>query len=82
MLQCLAGLSYHNPHKVYLAPSDFHLFWPKKDGLRVQHFPDDTVIAAVRKWVASTGADFYDRSMGTLGHRWRKCITSGGNYVD
>jgi hypothetical protein len=29
-----------------------------KEGLRGKHFPDnDAVIAAARKWVASTGAD-------------------------
>jgi hypothetical protein len=37
-----------------------------KDGLCGQHFPDDTIIAAVRKWVASTGADFYKHSMQAL----------------
>jgi hypothetical protein len=34
-----------------------------KDGLR-GHFPDnDAVIAAVRKWLASDGADFYERGI-------------------
>jgi hypothetical protein len=32
-----------------------------KDGLREQHFEDnDAVFAAVRKWLASAGADFYE----------------------
>jgi hypothetical protein len=52
-----------------------------KNGLRGQHFPDDAVIAAVRKWVTSTGADFYERSMQALVHRWRKCIANCGDYV-
>jgi hypothetical protein len=33
-----------------------------KDGLSGQHSPVDAVIAAVRKWVASTGADIQERS--------------------
>jgi hypothetical protein len=35
-----------------------------KDGLGRQHIPgNDAVIAAVRKWVASGGANFYKTSM-------------------
>jgi hypothetical protein len=50
-----------------LAPYDFHLLGLVKDGLRSQHFPDnDAVIAGVRKWVASAGADFYECSMQAL----------------
>jgi hypothetical protein len=34
------------------------------------HFPDNVaIIAAVRKWVASGGADFYERSMQSLAHK-------------
>jgi histone-lysine N-methyltransferase SETMAR len=73
----------HPPYSPNLAPSDFHLFGPMKDGLRAQYFPDnDTVIAAVREWVASTGADFYERSMQALVLRQRKCIANGGDYVE
>jgi hypothetical protein len=54
-----------------------------KDGLRGKYFPDkDVVIAAVRKWVSSTGADFYDRSVQFPVHRWRKCIASDGDYLE
>jgi hypothetical protein len=41
-----------------------------KNGLCGQHFPYDTIIAAVRKWVASSGADFMseaDRLLFTAG---------------
>jgi hypothetical protein len=49
-----------------------------KDGLRGQHFADnDAVIAAVRKWLASAGADFYKHSIQALVHRWQKCIMNG-----
>jgi hypothetical protein len=63
--------------------SDFHLFEPMKDGLRGQYFPDnDAVSAAVRKWVNSAGADFYEGRMQALVHRWRKCIACAGDYVE
>ncbi|PNF17980.1 hypothetical protein B7P43_G17450 [Cryptotermes secundus] len=73
----------HPPYSPNLAPSDFHLFGPMKDGLRGQHFPDnDAVIVAVRKWLASAGADFNGRGIQALVHRWQKCITNGGDYVE
>ena len=54
-----------------------------KDGLRGQHFPsNDTVIAAVKQWVTSADTDFYECGMQALVRRWRKCISSGGNYVE
>jgi hypothetical protein len=63
-------------------PSDFPLFGLKKNGQRGQHFPDnDAVTAAVIKWVTSIGADFFERSMQSLVHRWRKCIAKGGDFV-
>jgi hypothetical protein len=70
------------PYSQHLAPSDSLLFGPVKDGLRGQHFLDYAVIAAVSKWVASAGADFYERSIQAPVHRWRKCILSGGDYVE
>jgi hypothetical protein len=74
------------PHPLYspdLAPSDFHLFRPIKDGLRGQHFPsNNAVIQAVKQWATSTGADFYECGMQALVHRWRKCIANRGDYVE
>jgi hypothetical protein len=53
-----------------------------KDGLCGHHFPEDNaVITAVRKWVVSAGTDFYKRSTRALVHHWRKCMASGGDYV-
>lgn len=73
----------HPPYSPDLAPSDFHLFGPLKDGLRGQHFPDDdAVITAVKQWLRSAGADFYERGIQALVHRWKKCIASGGDYVE
>jgi hypothetical protein len=53
-----------------------------KDGLRGQHFPSyDTVVRAVKQWATSAGADFYERGMQALVHRWLKCIASGSDYM-
>jgi len=70
----------HPPYSLDLAPSDFHLFRPMKDGLPGQHFLSDTIVRAVKQWATSVGADFYECSMQALVHRWRKCIANGGEY--
>jgi hypothetical protein len=36
----------------------------------------------VTKSVASTGADFYKRSMQAFVDCWWKCIANGGDYVE
>ena len=73
----------HPPYSPDLAPSDFHLFGLMKDGLCGQHFPSyDAVVQAVKQWATSAGADFYERGMQALVHRWRKCIANGGDYVE
>ena len=54
-----------------------------KDGLRGQQFPSNgVVIRAVKQRIISTGAEFYERGMQALVHRWRKCIANGGDYVE
>jgi len=45
--------------------SDFYLFRLIEDGL---HGQNDAVIAAVKQWVMSIGADFYEHSMKALVH--------------
>jgi hypothetical protein len=45
-------------------------------GLRRQHFPDNnTIITAVRKWIASTGAEFYELEK-MHSQWWRLCGTT------
>ena len=57
-------------HPLYspdLVSSDFHLFGLMKDGLHWQHFlSSDAVVAAVKQWITSTGADFYERGIQAL----------------
>ena len=70
----IANLSWtvlpHPPYSPDLAPSDFHLLGPMKDGLCWQHFPsNDTIIASVEQWVTYAGADFYKSGVQALVHR-------------
>lgn len=67
----------HPPYSPDFVPSDFHLFGPMKDGLRVHFLDKDSSISAARKWVASSDADFCACSV----HRWRKCISSGATII-
>jgi histone-lysine N-methyltransferase SETMAR len=81
--ECSWTVLSHPPYSLDLAPSDFDLFGPMKDGLCGQHFPgSDAVITAVRKWVASAGADFYEHSLQALVQCWQKCVASGDDYVE
>jgi hypothetical protein len=44
-----------------LAPSDFLLCWPMKDGLRGQYFPDnDAVMAGVQHAYIANGGDYVE----------------------
>jgi len=52
-------------------PSDLHLFGLMRDELQGRHFPsNNAVIAAMKQWVISTGAEFYKHSMQALVHCW------------
>ena len=52
-----------------------------KIGLCGYHFPiDDIIIAAMKVWVNSIGADFYEHGIQALVHRWWKCIASSGDW--
>ena len=73
----------HPPYSPDLAPSDFHLFGPMKDGLCGKHCSSyDAIIQAVKQWATFAGADFYERGTQALVHCWQKCITNGGDYVE
>ena len=72
--------SYHTHHIIWKS-SDFHLFGPMKGGLHGQHFPrNNAIIAAVKQWVTSIGADFYEHGMQALVHHWWKCRANGGDF--
>ena len=64
------------PHPAYspdLAPSDF----------RGLHFrSEEEVMMAVQEWVNGKDPDFFSSGLMALEHRWSKCITLEGNYIE
>ena len=51
-----------------------------KVGLDEQHFPsNNTILAAMKQWITSVGADFYKHIMQALVCCWQKCIANGGD---
>ena len=74
------------PHPAYspdLAPSGFFLFPNLKKDIRGLHFrSDEEVVTAVEEWVNGKDPDFFSSGPMALEHRWSKCITLEGNYVE
>ena len=74
------------PHPAYstdLAPSDFLLFPNLKKDIRGRHFrSDEEVVTAVEEWVDGKDPDIFSSGLMALEHRWSKCITLEGNYIE
>jgi histone-lysine N-methyltransferase SETMAR len=71
------------PYNPDLAPSDFHLFLSLKKFLGGQRFlNDDDVKEAVKKWLSSQAAMFYEEGIRKLVLRYDKCFNNGGTYVE
>ena len=74
------------PHPAYLAnlaPKDFFLFPNLKNDIRGLHFrSDEEVVTAVEEWANRKDPDFFSSGLMTLEHRWSKCITLEGNYIE
>ena len=74
------------PHPSYspdLAPSDFFLFPNLKKDIRGRHFQsDEEVVTAVEEWVDGKDPDFFSSGLMALEHRWSKCVTLEGNYIE
>ena len=74
------------PHPAYspdLAPSDFFLFPNLKKDIRGLHFwSDEEVVTAVEEWVNGKDPDFFSSGLMAPEHRWSKCITLEGNYIE
>ena len=64
------------------APSDFFLFQNLKKDIRGLHFQSDEEVTAVEEWVNGKDLDFFSSWLMTLEHRWSKCITLEGNYIE
>ena len=66
-----------------LAPSDFFLFPNLKKDIRGLHFrSDEEVVTATEEWVNGKDPDFFSSRLMALEHRWSKCITLEGNYIE
>ena len=73
----------HPPYSPDLAPSDYHLFGPLKEGVRGQHFTSDQEVKhAVRNWLKMQPADFYKAGIVSLVHRWTVGIEKCGDYIE
>ena len=74
------------PHPAYspdLAPSDFFLFPNLKTDIRGLHFrSDEEVVTAVEEWVNAKDPDIFSSGLMALEHRWSKCTTLEGNYIE
>ena len=74
------------PHPAYspdLASSDLFLFPNLKKDIGGLHFrSDEEVVMAVEEWVSGKDPDFHSSGLMALEHRWSKCITLEGNYVE
>ena len=74
------------PHPAYspdLAPSDFFLFSNLKKDICWLHFQsDEEVVRAAEDWVNGKDPDFFSSGLMALEHRWSKCITLEGKYIE
>ena len=74
------------PYPAYLpdlAPSDFFLFPNLKKDIPGFHFRSvEEVVTAVEEWVSGKDPDFFSSGLMALEHRWSKCITLEGNYIE
>ena len=72
----------HPPYLPELAPSDFHLFWPLKDSLRVENFrQDEEVGEAERDRLAQQPKDLY-RGIYIWGEGWKRSVECDGDRID
>jgi histone-lysine N-methyltransferase SETMAR len=73
----------HPPHSSYLAPSDFCLFPKLKLFLAGQRFSSNQqTIAAVEGYFTDLTKNHYRDEIMALEHRWNKCISLKGDYVE
>ena len=73
----------HPPYSPDLAPSDYQLFPNMKTWLATQRFYDDADLqAGVNELLKSQAATFYDDGINKIMHRYDKCLTLNGDYVE
>jgi len=73
----------HSPYSPDLAPSDFNLFPKLKLFLAGQRFSSNLeATAAVEGYFADLTKNHYRDGIIALEHRWNKCISLKGDYVE
>jgi histone-lysine N-methyltransferase SETMAR len=73
----------HPPYSPYLAPSDFYLFLKLKLFLAGQCFSSNQeASAAVEGYFVDLTNNHYRNGIMALEHRWKKCISLKGDYVE
>ena len=73
----------HPPYSPDLAPSDFYLFPKLKLFLAGQRFSSNQeAIAAVEGYFADLTKNHYRDRIMALEHRWNKCNSLRGDYVE
>jgi len=73
----------HPPYSPDLTPSDFYLFPKLKLFLAGQRFSSNQeAIAAIAAYFADLTKNHYRDGIMALEHRWNKCISLKGDYVE
>jgi histone-lysine N-methyltransferase SETMAR len=80
---CGYELLPHPPYSPDLAPCDYFLFPMLKSVLKGKVFRTDVdMISAVNAYFEAHSSDFYLKGLEKLEHRWTKCISLQGQYVE
>ena len=69
----------HPSYSPYLAPSDYRLFGPMKEGLWGNQYGNvNEVKTAVLNWLRHQPAEFCNSGIHALVHRWTVALGRGG----
>jgi hypothetical protein len=75
--------SPYSPYSPDLAPSEFHIFGPKKGALRGRRFADnDELKHNVREDIRYFGKECRATGLQRLTKRWKKCVDNDGDFVE
>ena len=81
--QCGYEILPHPPYSPDLAPSDFCLFPNLRKSIKGCRFEDiEDAISAVEEWFQAQNETFYSQGLLKVKHRWQKCGTLQGDYVE
>ena len=73
----------HAPYSLDLAPSGYFLFPNLKKWLSGQRFANNKEVeSAVNVYFVKIGGSHYKQGIGTIEHRWEKCIELKGDFVE